>query len=153
MNDTDAHYALGLAYQEISDFVKAERHLREVIRIDPGNQDAHNALGYLFAELGSNLEEAVELVKKALQKSPQNAAYLDSLGWVYYKQGRLDEALTELQKAAHYMPDNVEIQDHLGDVYLKKGQKQKAILMWEKAIQLEPNNMEIRAKLQKHQPE
>lgn len=153
VNDTDAHYALGLAYQEISDFVKAERHLREVIRIDPGNQDAHNALGYLFAELGSNLEEAVELVKKALQKSPQNAAYLDSLGWVYYKQGRLDEALTELQKAAHYMPDNVEIQDHLGDVYLKKGQKQKAILMWEKAIQLEPNNMEIRAKLQKHQPE
>ena len=153
VNDTDAHYALGLAYQEISNFAKAERHLREVIRIDPGNQDAHNALAYLFAERGDNLEEALELVKTALRKSPQNGAYLDSLGWVYYKQGKLDEALTELEKAARYLPDSVEIQDHLGDVYLTKGLKRKAIAVWQKAVQLEPDNMKIRAKLRKYQQE
>ena len=63
------------------------------------------------------------LIQKALKKSPSNGAYLDSLGWAYFKQGKLNDALKQLEKAVSYLPDSVEIQDHLGEVYLKKGLK------------------------------
>jgi len=138
---------MGVSYQETGNFEKAEYHLRKAIELAPHHEEAHNALGYLFAENGTNLDEAVTLVKKALRKSPQNGAYLDSLGWAYYKQGKLNEALTELEKALDYMPESADVQDHLGDVYIKKGLKQKAVAMWQKAVQLEPDNMKIREKL------
>jgi tetratricopeptide (TPR) repeat protein len=143
----EGNYGIGMAYQELGNFEKAEYHLRKAITLAPHHEDAHNALGYLFAENGTNLDEAVKLVKKALRKSPQNGAYLDSLGWTYYKQGKLNEALTELEKALDYMPESADVQDHLGDVYIKKGLTQKAVAMWQKAVQLEPDNMKIREKL------
>ena len=143
----DGNYGIGMAYQELGNFEKAEYHLRKAIELAPQHEEANNALGYLFAENGTNLDEAVTLVKKALRKSPQNGAYLDSLGWTYYKQGKLNEALTELEKALDYMPESADVQDHLGDVYIKKGLKQKAVAMWQKAVQLEPDNMKIREKL------
>ena len=143
----DANYWMGVSYQETGNFEKAEYHLRKAIELAPHHEEAHNALGYLFAENGTNLDEAVTLVKKALRKSPQNGAYLDSLGWTYYKQGKLNEALTELEKALDYMPESADVQDHLGDVYIKKGLKQKAVAMWQKAVQLEPDNMKIQEKL------
>ena len=119
--------------------------------LSPGREAAYNALGYLFAEHGVELEEAVELIQKALQKSPENGAYLDSLGWAYFKQGKLEAALAELEKAVRYMPDSAEIRDHLGEVYLKIGLRREAISAWQKAAQLEPDNIAIQEKLKKYQ--
>ena len=149
-NNPDANYWLGIAYQEIGNFEHAERYLRATIALSPEREEAYNALGYFFAEHGINLDEAVKLIQKALKKSPANGAYLDSLGWAYFKQGKLNDALKQLEKAVIYMPDSVEVQDHLGEVYLKKGLKKEAVAAWQKAIQLSPGNTAILEKLKKH---
>ena len=149
-NDPDTNYWLGIAYQEIGNLEQAEHYLRTTIALSPEREEAYNALGYFFAEHGTNLDEAVRLIQKALKKSPANGAYLDSLGWAYFKQGKLNDALKQLEKAVIYMPDSVEVQDHLGEVYLKKGLKKEALAAWQKAIQLSPDNTAILEKLKKH---
>ena len=149
-NNPDTNYWLGIAYQEIGNFEQAEYYLRRTIALSPEREEAYNALGYFFAEHGTNLDEAVRLIQKALKKSPANGAYLDSLGWAYFKQGKLNDALKQLEKAVVYMPDSVEVQDHLGEVYLKKGLKKEAVAAWQKAIQLSPGNTAILEKLKKH---
>ena len=149
-NHVEANYWMGSAYQALERFEKAESYLRKTIALSPEHEKAHNALGYLFAENGTNLDEAVKLIRKALKKSPANGAYLDSLGWAYFKQGRLNDALKQLEKAVLDMPDSVEVQDHLGEVYLKKGLKKEAVAAWQKAIQLAPGNTAIQQKLKKH---
>jgi len=145
--NVDANYWTGLAYQGLGDFQKTEFYLREAISLDPEHEAALNALGYFFAENDTNLDEAVYLIKRALKKSPENAAYLDSLGWAYFKQGKLDKALQELKRAIHFRPENAEIQDHLGDAYMKMGLRKKAIAAWRRAVQLEPYNLTIQEKL------
>ena len=147
LENVDANYWIGLAYQSLGNFEKAEYYLRKAVALAPDREEGYNALGYLFAEYSTNLDEAAELIKKALEKSPENGAYLDSLGWVYFKQGKLTAALEHLEKAVSYIPNSVEIQDHLGEVYLKVGYKKKAIAAWRKAIQLEPDNVKIQEKL------
>jgi tetratricopeptide (TPR) repeat protein len=151
--NVDAAYWLGIAYQELGDFERAENYLRKASQLAPDRDEVYNALGYLFAERGTNLDEAIALIHKALEKAPENGAYLDSLGWVYFKQGKVNEALVELEKASRYMPDSAEIQDHLGDVYFEKGLKGKAIAAWKKAIEIEPDNIAIQEKLKRYQGE
>ena len=145
--NVEAIYWTGLAYEELGDLQKTEFYLRKAISVNPEYTDALNALGYFFAENGTNLDEAVDLIKKALKQSPEQAGYIDSLGWAYFKQGKLDEALQQLEMAIHLMPESAEIQRHLGDAYMKMGLKDKAIAAWQRAIQLEPNNTAIREKL------
>ena len=152
-DDPNANYWLGIAHQGIDNFEKAEHYLRKTIELSPEREEAYNALGYFFAEHGTNLDEAVRLIQTALKKSPANGAYLDSLGWAYFKQGKLNAALKQLEKAVLYMPDSVEVQDHLGEVYLKKGLKKEAVAAWRKAIQLAPDNTAILEKLKKHRQE
>ena len=149
-NHVEANYWMGSAYQALERFGRAESYLRKTIALSPEHEKAHNALGYLLAEHGTNLDEAVRLIQKALKRSPANGAYLDSLGWAYFKQGKLNDALKQLEKAVIYMPDSVEVQDHLGEVYLKKGLKKEAVAAWQKAIQLSPGNTVILEKLKKH---
>ncbi len=149
-DNPDANYWLGIAHQEIGNFEQAEHYLRRTIALSPEREEAYNALGYFFAEHETNLDEAVKLIQKALKKSPANGAYLDSLGWAYFKQGKLNDALKQLEKAVLYMPNNVEVQDHLGEVYLKKGRKKEAVAAWQKAIQLSPGNTAILEKLKKY---
>ncbi|MDE0041250.1 MAG: tetratricopeptide repeat protein [Candidatus Poribacteria bacterium] len=146
-DNVEAIYWTGLAYEGLGNQKKTESYLRKAISLAPEYADALNALGYFFAENGTNLDEAVDLIKKALKKSPKRAGYIDSLGWAYFKQGKLDEALEQLETAIQLMPESAEIQDHLGDAYMKKGLKDKAIAAWQRAIQLEPDNTAIREKL------
>lgn len=146
-DNVKAIYWTGIAYEGLGDFQETEFYLRKAISVNPDYADALNALGYFFAENGTNLDEAVGLIKKAMKKSPGQAGYIDSLGWAYFKQGKLDEALEQLETAMRLMPESAEIQDHLGDAYMKKGLKDKAIAAWQRAIQLEPNNTAIREKL------
>ena len=146
----DANYLLGLSYQEIEDFEKAEFHLRNAIRISPDRSEPYNALGYLLAELGTNLEYAVDIIQIALKKEPENGAYLDSLGWTYFKMGKDELARIELEKAVKFESESWEIQDHLGDIYLKIGMKNNAIGAWQKAKTLNPENKKIRQKIERY---
>ena len=152
--DVDAKYVpaltgIGIAYQMLDDVTRAENYLRKAIE-QPSQEelpDAYNALGYLYAEQGIKLDEAATLIRRALKSAPTSGAYLDSLGLVYFRQGKLDAAIETLERANHYLPDQPEILLHLADAYLEKGLKEKALQTLEHAVRIEPNNAELRQKL------
>ena len=139
---------IGIAYQMLDDVQQSENYLRKAIEVSSTEEpDAYNALGYLYAEQGIKLDEAETLVRRALKSIPTSGAYLDSLGLIYFKKGKLDAAIENLEQAAHYLPNETEILGHLADAYLKKGLEQKALKTLEHAVQLEPDNTELRQKL------
>ena len=111
------------------------------LELDPDDPDANHALGYLYAERGKNLDEAVRLIKKALKVEPENGAYLDSLGWAYFKMGRTEEALKLLEEAASFLKDPV-ILGHLGDAYYALDDEARAKEVWTEALMLSPKEKE-----------
>jgi len=113
---------------------EAEGALRELVVRDPLDANALNSLGYLLAEHGKRLDEAVELVQRALKVEPGNPSFLDSLGWAYYQQGKLDLADSPLTEAAARVPANSIIQDHLGDLRFKQQRFADAAAAWERAL-------------------
>jgi Tfp pilus assembly protein PilF len=109
--------------------------MKSVLALDPKDANALNYIGYTYADLGRNLQEAERLVKSAMEYKPNDGYITDSLGWVYYKQGRYQEALTVLKQAVELVPDDPVILEHLGDTYLKLNQPDKALESYEKALQ------------------
>ena len=140
-DDVSLRYLLAIVYDELDQDEKSEQEFLKCLELDPDNPDANNALGYFYAERGKNLKRAVRLIKKALKAAPKNGAYLDSLGWVYFKMGRTEEALELLEEAASFLNDPV-ILDHLGDAYWTLGDKTRAQEMWTKALSLSPKDKE-----------
>jgi tetratricopeptide (TPR) repeat protein len=132
--DTPTLYALADIYRDADRGADAETTLRQVLVLEPSNPNALNYLGYLLAMRGDKLDEAVQLVRKALEAEPDNGAYLDSLGWAHFKRGDLAEAEKYLNAAAERMPLNSEVLDHLGDVFLRRGRVDEAIAAWSKAL-------------------
>jgi Flp pilus assembly protein TadD len=106
-----------------------------LVSIEPGNADALNYLGYLLADSGRQLDEAIRLVRKALDIEPNNPNFLDSLGWAYYRRGDYEDAEKYLTPAAQQMPRNGTVQEHYGDVLAKRGRWQDAIAAWTRALQ------------------
>jgi len=119
-----------------------------VIAKDPLDAGALNYLGYMLAERGTGLDEAVSLIQRALKVEPDNPSYLDSLGWAYLQQGKLDLADPALATAAEKLPRNSVIQDHLGDLRLKQNRRADAIAAWQRALEGDMESLD-RAKLQK----
>jgi tetratricopeptide (TPR) repeat protein len=115
-------------------YAEAETVFRQMIADDPKNADALNSFGYMLAERGQKLDEAVALVQRALEIEPGNGAYLDSLGWAYYKQNRFELADAPLREAAAQLPTVSVIQDHYGDLLNKRGLLEEAIAAWQKAL-------------------
>ena len=89
-----------------------------------------NYLGYMLADRNVRLDEAYQLIQKAVDLEPDNGAYLDSLGWVYFRQGKLTEAEQFLVKAVDLTGQDPTVHDHLGDVYMKLGKTKEAIAQW-----------------------
>jgi tetratricopeptide (TPR) repeat protein len=121
-------------YADAGEAESTERVLRQILAIEAGNPNALNYLGYLLATRGERLDEAIALVRRALDADPDNGAYLDSLGWAHFKRGDLDEAQKYLEAAAARLPENSEIQDHLGDMHARRGRLQEAIVAWMRAL-------------------
>ena len=124
----------GAMYERMKQYDAAEREFRKVIERNPRNASALNYLGYMFADRNVNLPEAHDLIERALQLDPNNGAYLDSMGWVYFRQGRLEEAEQILIRALQRYGRDPAIHDHLGDVYFKQGRLKDAIAQWNKAL-------------------
>jgi len=112
----------------------AEKELRRLMAEDPLNADAMNSLSYMLAERGTRLPEAIELAQRAVKVEPGNPAYLDTLGWALFKQGRTEEAAEPLAKAASALTGNSVIQDHHGDVLAKRGRNAEAVAAWQRAL-------------------
>lgn len=112
----------------------AERALRELLSKDPLDANALNSLGYLLADHGQRLDEAVDLVQRALKVEPENPSFLDSLGWAYFQQGKIDLADPPLTQAAERLPSSSTVQDHLGDLRFKQQRYADAVAAWERSL-------------------
>ncbi|WP_180541346.1 tetratricopeptide repeat protein [Nevskia soli] len=127
-------FARGAMLEKMKDFDGAEAAFRAIIKDDPDNAGALNYLGYMLADRDQRLDEAQKLISKALEIDPQNGAYLDSLGWVYYRQNLLDNAESNLRLALERMGNDPTVHDHLGDVLMKEGKVKEAIAQWQSSL-------------------
>jgi tetratricopeptide (TPR) repeat protein len=127
-------FLLGAIYERQKMYDKAEAEFKNVLAVDPANAPALNYYGYMLGDLGQRLDEAQAMVQKALKQEPYNGAYLDSLGWIYYKQNKLPEAEATLQKAIARESHDPTILAHLGDIYAKMGRGDLAAAQWEKSL-------------------
>ncbi len=141
-------FSLGNAYEQNDMFDSAFVTFEKLLELSPDHHQTMNYLGYLLAEKGVQLKYAKKLIEKALKLDPNNAAYLDSYGWVYFKLSENKKAVKYLKKAAELQNDYV-IYQHLGDAYNAKGDSEKAVEWWTKALELSPDNKEIKNKLKK----
>jgi len=128
-------FLLGAIYERQKLYDRAEVEFKKVLGVDPQNAAALNYYGYMLGDLGSRLDEAEAMVKKALLEDAFNGAYLDSLGWIYYKQGKYAEAEETLRKAVQRESHDPTIHSHLGDVYAKLGRPEMAAMQWEKSLE------------------
>ena len=145
-----ASYQLALAslYDDVKRHDDSEKLLLAAHQREPQNPAVLNHLGYFYAERNRNLDQAIDLIKKALHYEPANGAYLDSLGWAYYQQGKNQEALDLLVRAAAAEPDSV-IFDHVGDAYARLGKIQEARDAWRMALRHDPDIEGVAEKLKK----
>ena len=111
-----------------------------MLELDPTNPDAQNFLGYSYAEVGENLDEAEKLVREALRAKPDSGHIMDSLGWVYYKKGQYDKAVAELERAHRIMPKDGTVAEHLGDAYFQMKRYRAALRIYRQALELENAN-------------
>jgi len=125
----------GAMFERQKRYDEAEAAFREVLRLTPDDSSAMNYLGYMLADRNARLEEAHDLISKALEEAPESGAYLDSLGWVYYRMDRLEEAEQYLLRAVEKVPQDPVVRDHLGDVYAQQGKLKEAIDQWRISLQ------------------
>jgi tetratricopeptide (TPR) repeat protein len=127
-------FLMGAIFERQKKYDQAEGEFRKVLNVNPRNSSTLNYYGYMLADRGIRLEEATDLIKRALADDPNNAAYQDSLGWAYFKQNKLDEAEGFLRKAATRESHDPTILSHLGDVYAKMGKDSLAEAQWQKSL-------------------
>jgi tetratricopeptide (TPR) repeat protein len=143
------YFQLGATHERNKDHGQAEKYFRKSLELAPDSAETLNYLGYMWADLGINLDEARAMIERAVTLEPKNAAYLDSLGWVLFRLNRVEEALPHILQAVELSeePDPT-LFDHLGDIYLELKQPKKAREAWRKSLEVE-DNAEIRKKLRK----
>jgi tetratricopeptide (TPR) repeat protein len=127
-------FARGAMFDKQKNYDAAEAQFRKILASDPDNAGALNYIGYMLADRDVRLDEAQKLIKRAVELDPENYAYLDSLGWVYYRQNMLDLAEVELRKALEKVDTDPTIHDHLGDIYAKEGKIREAIAQWQASV-------------------
>ena len=129
-------YARGNVYWQINRFAELEQDMRKVMRLQPDSPAAYNALGYNFADRNLRLDEARELIARALEMAPESAAIQDSMGWVEYRLGNLPRALELLKQAFETEPE-AEIAAHYGEVLWKSGRQAEARQVWARGLKLD----------------
>ena len=128
------YFMRGNLFERQSRFGAAEAEARKVLALEPDNSVALNYLGYLLANHGKNLPEALQMIQKAVKLDPMNYAYLDSLGWVYFKMGNYTEAEENLRQACDRDSTDPTVHDHLGQLYEKTGRLKLAAEQWELSL-------------------
>ncbi|RCS23410.1 tetratricopeptide repeat protein [Phyllobacterium salinisoli] len=142
-DDWAVFYQRGIAYERLKEWDKAEPSFREALKLYPDQPQVLNYLGYSWVDMNANLEEALGMIRKAVELRPQDGYIVDSLGWAYYRLGRYDEAVTELEKAVKLRPEDATINDHLGDAYWRAGRKLEATFQWNHAVASKPEPEEL----------
>jgi tetratricopeptide (TPR) repeat protein len=124
------YYVRGIAYERAQEWPKAEADFLKALELNPDQPAVLNYLGYSWIDKDMHLDRALEMIEKAVEAQPQDGYIVDSLGWAFYKLGRIDEAIETLERAVMLLPNDPEINDHLGDAYWKAGRKLEARFQW-----------------------
>lgn len=124
----------GAMYERQKKFDQAETEFRKALKLNPNSASALNYLGYMLADRNVRLSEALEMVTKAVELEPANSAFLDSLGWVFFRMNRLADAETQLRLSLERGTRDPTVHEHLGDVYSSQNRLKDAITEWERSI-------------------
>ena len=130
----DVWFLRGATFEREKHYLQAEEQFQKVLASDPENASALNYLGYMLADQNLKLEEALGYIKRAVEMDPANGAYLDSLGWAYFRLGKYEQAEDNLLKASQKINTDPTVHDHLGDLYQKTGRLKLAATNWERAL-------------------
>jgi tetratricopeptide (TPR) repeat protein len=147
-DDSALLYARGLAWEKRDQIDRAEADLRRILVTEPDNTAVLNALGYTLADRTTRYQEALQLIDRARAASPDEAAIIDSYGWVLYRLGKVEEALAQLRRAFTLMKDP-EIAAHLGQVLWEQGQRDEARRYFDEARKLDPESRSLQRALEK----
>jgi len=150
-DDLDLLYYRAMSGERVGDLDILERDLRRIIELDPDNADALNALGYTLTDRTERHDEALDLITRALQIKPNEAAFIDSMGWVQYRLMNYDEALTYLRQALTLFP-NDEVAAHLGEVLWVVGEKVEADKIWQEGLELAPDSKALKDVIERLKP-
>ena len=143
------YFDYGAAAEQAGLHDKAADLFRKSIAVDPANAaDAYNYLAYMWAEHDTHLDEAEQMIKLALQADPNNGAYIDTLGWLEFRQGKFDQALSDLLRAAQRLTrEDPVVLEHVGDACAKLNKPAQALDAWQKALNLDPQNKKLADKI------
>ena len=145
-------YSRGVCAERLGDFAAADADLRKALELDPNQPQVLNYLGYSLVDRGEKLDEALEMIQRAVAARPDSGAIIDSLAWAYYRLGRYAEALAPMEQASLLEPVDPVVTDHLGDIYWAVGRTREAEFQWRRALSYAPEEKDatrIRAKLEK----
>ncbi len=147
----ELYFRIAVLYDQTKNFPACEENLKLAISYNSHNYQAFNYLGYSYADRSEKLPEAEQYIKKALVGEPDNGAYLDSLGWVYFRQQRYEESLACMQKALISLKDDPAVLEHIGDVYAALLDWETAEKFWRQALAGNPGNSSLKKKLTDNQ--
>ncbi len=149
---TEAHASLGFLYSRRQDNAASDDHYQRAIRIDSTNTFALNNYAYSLAQRKAKLPEARELAMRAVELEPENAAFLDTAGWVLFQQGELNSAYDLVVRAIKTGEASATVHIHLGDIEMARGNRDSARSSWENALEIEPNNESVKSRLGQFSP-
>lgn len=144
------YYARGITLERLDAWERAEADFRKALELRPNQPQVLNYLGYSYVEKGENLDEALDMIERAVAERPDSGHITDSLGWVLYRLGRYEEAVSHMERATELLPVDSIVNDHMGDVYWAVGRKLEAEFQWKRALSFGPEEAEaerIREKL------
>ena len=131
------YYVRGIAYERNGEWPKAEADFLKALELNPDQPQVLNYLGYTWIDKDMHLDRALEMIEKAVEAQPQDGYIVDSLGWAFYKLGRIEEAVQVLEQAVQLRPNDAEINDHLGDAYWRAGRRLEAKFQWNVAASVD----------------
>lgn len=131
-------YRRGISYERTKRWELAEADFKQALQLNPDQADVLNYLGYSWIDMGINLDEGMDLIRKAVELRPNSGYIIDSLGWAHYRLGEYEEAVEHLERALELMPSDPVINDHLGDAYWQVGRKLEATFLWKHALSNDP---------------
>jgi tetratricopeptide (TPR) repeat protein len=143
------HFRIGVIYDAQGKRAESIERMKKVIGLNPRDAQALNFIGYTYAEMGINLEEALAYLKRAVEIRPNDGFILDSLGWVYFKLKKYDDAIRYLEEAIALVPEDSAIVEHLGDVYHARHDHKKALVNYRKALEIEPDRKDLVEKIRR----
>ncbi len=143
-----AYSTLALSYERLKRYDESERSYETALLYEPDNALVLNNLAYSYSERDKELPRALEMAKVAVAKEPNNGAYLDTIGWIYFKMGNYQEAKVWIEKAVQSGRESPAVLEHLGDVYLKLGDRENAQRYYERAFQINRTSVSLQQKLE-----